>query len=74
MLQNKTYPDLSLSLEQVNKEKVILLIPIIIALVIISVIGLPGNGLMCYVYGVKSTITTSSRWFISARLDEPNIR
>ena len=64
MLHNKTYIDLSLSLEQINKGEVILLIPIITALVIISVIGLPGNGLVCYVYGVKSAITTSSRWFI----------
>ena len=64
MLQNKTYPDLSLLLEQVNKEEVIRHIPIIVAVVIFSAIGLPGNGLVCYIYGVKSTITTSSRWFI----------
>ena len=64
MLQNKTYPDLSLLLELVNKEEVIPVIFIIIAFVIIAAIGLLGNGLVCYVYGVQSTITTSSRWFI----------
>lgn len=37
-----------------------MLIPIIIVLLLISSIGLPGNVLVCYFYGVKST----SRWFI----------
>ena len=64
MLENKTYPDLRVSVEFVNKEEITLLIPIIIALLLISTIGLPGNGLVCYIYGVKSTISTSSRWFI----------
>ena len=63
MLQNKTYPNLSLLLrEQVKKEELILSIPIIFTL-IISAIRLPGNVFVWYVYGIKST--TSSRWFFS---------
>ena len=64
MAENETFGDLQISVELVNKEEVILLIPLIISLLLISTIGLPGNGLVCYFYGVKSTMSTSSKWFI----------
>ena len=49
--------------DQLNKDEVIRLIPMLIFLVLISVIGIPGNGLVCYVYRTKYKMS-SSRWFI----------
>lgn len=49
--------------DQLNKDEVIRLIPMLMFLLLISVIGIPGNGLVCYVYRTKYTMS-SSRWFI----------
>lgn len=49
--------------DQLNKEEVIRLIPMFIFLSLIAVIGIPGNGLVCYIYWFKYNMS-SSRWFI----------
>ena len=50
-------------IEELNKDEVITLIPMIVFLLLISIIGLPGNGLVCYIYSTKYRMS-SSRWFI----------
>ena len=50
-------------IEELNNEEVVRLIPMIIFLLIIALTGLPGNGLVCYIYRSKYRMS-SSRWFI----------
>ena len=50
-------------IEKLNEDEVITLIPMILFLSIIGIIGLPGNGLVCYIYSTKYRMS-SSRWFI----------
>ncbi|XP_053382755.1 alpha-2Da adrenergic receptor-like [Mercenaria mercenaria] len=50
-------------LEKANLEEVIRQVPLIIFMLLISVLGIPGNGLVCYIYRSKYNMS-SSRWFI----------
>ena len=50
-------------IEKLNEDEVITLIPMILFLSIICIIGLPGNGLVCYIYSTKYRVS-SSQWFI----------
>lgn len=50
-------------LEEANLAEVIRLLPVILFLLLISVTGIPGNGLVCYIYRSKYSMS-SSRWFI----------
>lgn len=50
-------------LEEVNWAEVTRLVPLLIYMLLISVLGIPGNGLVCYIYRSKYNMS-SSRWFI----------
>lgn len=50
-------------LEEANFEEVTRQIPLIVFLLLISATGIPGNGLVCYIYHSKYNMS-SSRWFI----------
>ena len=51
------------TVEQLNHAEILGLIPMFIFLVLISIIGIPGNGLVCYIYRNKYG-GSSSKWFI----------
>ncbi|XP_060590476.1 alpha-2Da adrenergic receptor-like [Ruditapes philippinarum] len=50
-------------LEEANWAEVIRLVPLLIYMLLISILGIPGNGLVCYIYRSKYDMS-SSRWFI----------
>ena len=51
------------TVEQLNHVEILGLIPMFTFLLLISIIGIPGNGLVCYIYRNKYG-ASSSRWFI----------
>lgn len=60
----------SMSLERVstilteaNVDELIRLVPMIVYLLLIALTGIPGNGLVCYIYRSQYNVS-SSRWFI----------
>lgn len=55
--------DKALLLAEANLEEVTRQVPLIIYLALISATGIPGNGLVCYIYHSKYNMS-SSRWFI----------
>ena len=63
MARNHTNSQMQDIVDQLNKEEVIRLIPMFIFLSLITVIGIPGNGLVCYIYRTIYS-KSSSRWFI----------
>lgn len=55
--------DHNVLLEEANLAEVIRQVPVILFLLLISATGIPGNGLVCYIYRSKYSMS-SSRWFI----------
>ena len=62
MTWNTTATDWEL-LEKLNNDEVIRQIPLMVYLFLISLAGIPGNGLVCYIYKSQYSMS-SSRWFI----------
>ena len=63
MAKDVTETQMGDTVEQLNEDKVIRLIPMFIYLLLISLIGIPGNGLVCYIYKTKYRMS-GSRWFV----------
>lgn len=51
------------TLEELNHAEFLRLIPTLIFMILIALIGIPGNGLVCYIYRSQYR-QSSSRWFI----------
>ena len=63
MAGNQTLLYAQTIVEQLNGAEVLRLVPMFIFLLLVSVIGIPGNGLVCYIYR-NNYGASSSRWFI----------
>ena len=63
MARNETTLNAQTIVEQLNDAEVLGLVPMFIFLLLVSVIGIPGNGLVCYIYRSNYGVS-SSRWFI----------
>ena len=63
MAVNVTFTQMQDIVEGLIKDELIRLIPMFIYLLLISVIGIPGNGLVCYIYKTKYRMS-GSRWFV----------
>ena len=58
MAMNLTDTELQNIVDKMNQDEVIRLIPLLIFLLLISVIGIPGNLLVCYIYWTKYTMSS----------------
>lgn len=62
-LRSNFVPSAHWTMEDINSEEIKRLSPLIVFLLLISLTGILGNGLVCFIYRTKFTVS-SSRWFI----------
>ena len=72
MAANETFRGVQILIELENKEEVILLIPLVMSLLLISTIGLPGNGLVwCKIFAINKLLVV---YFLSGMCQLGSVR
>ncbi|KAK3583183.1 hypothetical protein CHS0354_025702 [Potamilus streckersoni] len=52
------------SLDELNDEEIYRLVPLLVYLILISIIGIGGNGLVCYIYKTKYRLSNSQSFIL----------